>query len=496
MSSKNKQMTLHIDGMHCASCELIVERELLKEKGIKVVEASAANGQVNIFYQGQKPLMKKFEKFCFNQGYRLLDQPVSKKEKTSILTVKNGQLLLNREKLFPIVQGLLIISVLLVSFWWLTRSQLASRVVVNASSPLLAFLIFGLVAGVSSCAALVGGLVLSMSKRWAEVYQNQDSSWKIFQPHLMFNFGRLASFFVLGGLLGALGEVMQLSLTAASILTILVSVIMVSFGLQMLGVKMFSRFQLSSPKFFSRWIVNESNFKGRLMPGILGVLTFFLPCGFTLTVQGLALASGSMIQGAMMMLSFALGTLPILLAIGLSSQKIVFKPQLGKVFFKVAGVAVILFGFYNFNSQLNVLGLPSLNDWVIFSSYSAEAVATEPNGFQVIKMDAFAYGYEPSYFKVQVGIPVRWEISNQGVSGCTNAIVSRSLFEGQVDLSQGLTIKEFTPEKPGRYKFSCWMGMVNGIIEVVDSSGSSGPVIKGQEKEIPSGVQGCGCSGS
>ena len=46
-------------------------------------------------------------------------------------------------------------------------------------------------------------------------------------------------------------------------------------------------------------VVNVVNFKGKYMPIIMGALTFFLPCGFTITAQGLALASGNIIQGSL-----------------------------------------------------------------------------------------------------------------------------------------------------------------------------------------------------
>ena len=91
-------------------------------------------------------------------------------------------------------------------------------------------------------------------------------------------------------------------------------------------------------------------------------------------------------------------------------------------------------------------------------------------GKQVIKMDASSSGYSPDYFKVKAGIPVRWEITDRGTSGCTNAIISRTLFDGPINLVPGTTsVKEFTPPTtPGTYRFSCWMGMINGTIEVVN----------------------------
>lgn len=85
-------------------------------------------------------------------------------------------------------------------------------------------------------------------------------------------------------------------------------------------------------------------------------------------------------------------------------------------------------------------------------------------------MTASASGYSPNYFKVKSGQQIRWEITDTGTSGCTNAIIARSLFQGQIDLVPGTTsIKEFTaPTTPGTYRFSCWMGMISGTIEIVE----------------------------
>ena len=106
-------------------------------------------------------------------------------------------------------------------------------------------------------------------------------------------------------------------------------------------------------------------------------------------------------------------------------------------------------------------------------------------------MDASSRGYQPNYFKIKTGILVRWEIRDVGTSGCTNAVISRSLFDGAINLTPGQTsVKEFTPEKPGKYKFSCWMGMVSGTIEVVDKS------VNATNSSINSSVISSGAAGS
>src|SRR4030042_119030 len=194
-------------------------------------------------------------------------------------------------------------------------------------------------------------------------------------------------------------------------------------------------------------------------------------CGFTITAQGLALMSGNLCQGALFMLFFALGTLPALLAIGLSAVKFSQKPHLANKFLKVAGVLVLFFALYNINAQLNVLGYFSLRDFgrKPGSEISQEGLAPIVDGKQIIKMEASSSGYKPNYFKVLAGVPVKWEITDKGTSGCTNAIISKGLFSGEIALTPGQTsVKEFTPAKPGKYKFSCWMGMVSGSIDVVN----------------------------
>jgi plastocyanin domain-containing protein len=180
---------------------------------------------------------------------------------------------------------------------------------------------------------------------------------------------------------------------------------------------------------------------------------------------------------------------------------------------KTAGVLVLFFALYNINAQLNLLGLPSLSD--VKFNYSVQIRSEKNdseekdlpqiiNGKQLIKMKASSYGYEPDYFKVRAGIPVRWEIEAGNVSGCTNAVISRGLFPDEIVLTPGkVSVKEFTPQNPGKYKFSCWMGMVSGIIEVVDdrqivsqNSLVNAQAFNNDNNIIPSGSSGCGCGGS
>ena len=216
----------------------------------------------------------------------------------------------------------------------------------NFSSLPVVFLI-GITAGLSTCMALVGGLVLGASARFAEKHPTATPLQK-FKPHLFFSLGRVISYFVLGGIIGYLGSFFQLSLTTLGILTIAVGAVMLLLGLQL--TDLFPRLSGASftlPKgncqnfWNSRARKKEYSHKNSM---IMGALTFFLPCGFTQAMQLFAIASGSPVTGALTMGVFALGTTPGLLGVGGLTS--VIKGTFAKTFFKFAGIVVVVLAFF------------------------------------------------------------------------------------------------------------------------------------------------------
>lgn len=438
--------------MHCASCEILIEKKLLEIEGVESAEASTAKGEATVEYRGEKPKTERLNHIFKKENYVFYDKPFEASKS-------------------PVRETIIAFNVavaLMAGFLLLNRLFSGAFLNIGQKSSLLAFLGLGVFAGFSTCAALTGGIVLSMSKKWQEIYSSGAGYFQKIQPHLLFNAGRILSYGLFGGILGLIGKKLQISLAFSSFLVIAVSLAMFILGLQMLEVKFLRRFQFSLPKFAVRKIADEKNFHGKYMPFLMGGATFFLPCGFTLTAQGLALLSGSFLWGAASLGVFALGTAPSLLFIGLSSAKFFSEPRFAERFAKTAGFMVLFFALFNINSQMNVLGYQSLSNAFSFNRNDADFPRVV-DGKQVVKMAASSRGYEPNYIKVKAGVPVRWEITDKGTSGCTNAIIASNLFAGAVSLTPGqVSVKEFTPKKAGKYKFSCWMGMVTGTIEAVN----------------------------
>lgn len=504
-SSKSlKEHTYKVEGMHCASCEILIEKKLLGIQNIKSVDASTGKGEVVIEYSGDRPNPERLSKLFREENYQFDD--LSSKAKTKVKEEKGDPKRAN-----PTLVAFNIAIFVVIAFLLLQKIGIADFLSVSSKSSFMTFIGFGLLAGLSSCAALVGGIILSMSKQWNSLYSQEQTTAQKLQPHIMFNAGRVVSYAVLGGVLGIIGSKLQISPQFTGYLVIGISLLMIALGLQMLGVKAFRKFQIAAPKFATRYIANEKNFQGKQMPFIMGALTFFLPCGFTITAQSLALLSGNAFQGGLIMGAFALGTVPSLLFIGLSSVKFNSKPHLAERFAKVAGFLVLFFALFNMSNQMNVLGFSGLSS-IFTSSQTADARELPQiiDGKQVIQMTAYGSKDSPNYFKVRVGVPVRWEITaDKTAGGCNGSIISNSLFSGSVDLIPGqVSVKEFTPQKTGKFRFSCQMGMISGTIEVVNADTAQGSGVQtanaATQNNTPSqpngstcggGGGGCGCGG-
>ena len=508
-SSKNlKEHVYKVEGMHCASCELLIEKKLLEIPNVKAVDASTSDGKVVIEFEGDRPNPERLSKLFKEENYQFDDfnnrmGNKAKEEKEA----KKGY--------GPTLIAFNIAIFIIVAFLFLQKMGIADFLSISSTSSVMIFLGFGLLAGLSSCAALVGGIILSMSKQWSSLYSQEQTTSRKLQPHIMFNAGRVISYVVLGGVLGMIGSRFQISPQFTGYLVIGISLLMIALGLQMLGVKAFRKFQIATPKFATRYIANEKNFQGKQMPFIMGALTFFLPCGFTITAQSLALLSGSAFSGALIMGAFAMGTAPSLLFIGLSSVKFSSKPHLAERFSKVAGFLVLFFAMFNMSNQANVLGFTGFSNIVASSQTQAQGAKVDEkdlpqlvDGKQVIKMTAYGSKDVPNSFKVRVGVPVRWEITaDKTAGGCNGSIISNSLFSGSIDLIPGqVSIKEFTPQKTGKFRFSCQMGMISGIIEVVNAGTAGGAPADANTAVaatapvddsgvVPSGSKGCGCGG-
>ncbi len=326
-----KTYTFHVSGTHCTSCKILIEDILGDQLNISNVDVDLKKQLVTLSTQetDQYALAKTLTEKIQGNGYILSVEKATEEKKDDSV----------------IWQALPIGLVFLTLFFILQKSGILNFGIGGQTTPTTALLI-GLVASVSSCLAIVGGLVLSLS---AKVVEDDTNNKK---PFYLFHIGRLVSFALLGGILGLIGKGIGINYIFSSILGLLASTIMVILGLNLIGVFKKSKFTLPSGIFnFFRKVEHQT-----FAPLLLGVGTFFLPCGFTQSMQVSALSSGSFISGLLIMFFFALGTLPMLLLLSFGSASFAHSKH-APLFFKSAGIVVIGLGLFALLAGLAGLGI-------------------------------------------------------------------------------------------------------------------------------------------
>ncbi len=331
-----KTYTFHVSGTHCASCKILIEDVLKEQDFVKNVHVDLKKETVYVETNSEKS----FEEIASiltskikDHGYTLsLEKMIQEKKGDDVLW-----------KAIPI--GL----TFLILFFILQKSGILN-IGLGGKTTLATSFIIGLIASVSSCLAVVGGLVLSLS---AKVSQDKVSDKKNF---VLFHIGRLASFALLGGVLGLIGNTIGLNFTFTAILGILASLVMLLLGFNLVGVFTKNKVALPSGIFQKFSSVFRKIEHKTLTPLIIGFATFFLPCGFTQSMQISAISSGSFISGLSIMLAFAVGTLPMLLLLSFGSASFA-RGRHASLFFKSAGVVVIGLGLFAFLAGLAGVGV-------------------------------------------------------------------------------------------------------------------------------------------
>ncbi len=333
--SNQKTYTFHVSGTHCAACVVLIEQILTEQSHIKSVKVSLDTHQVTVtgdFGGTPEQIASELTKLVHDKGYTISVEKVA-----------------HNAGWGDFAYALPIAVVIILGFILLQKAGLTNLIGGGSVSYSTAFII-GLIASVSSCLAIVGGLVLSLSASSAR----EGGTWRTLA---LFHISRIVGFFVLGGAVGLLGNSMHLGLTANIVLGVIVALVMLILGVNLLDVFHFTKkLQFTLPAFFGKHVVKGSKHDHYLAPVLVGVGTFFLPCGFTQSMQIYALSTGDFMQGAMTMFVFALGTLPVLALLSFGSLNIAHKPWKG-IFFKTAGIIVIALALLNLTNALATAGI-------------------------------------------------------------------------------------------------------------------------------------------
>ena len=454
-----KELFVRVSGMTCAHCEARVAKAAKSVSGVKSASASFSRGILTVSYDPEQAnedtLVAALESAINASGYRFRG-----------VVTKPQQL----SKVIPI--AIILLALYLILRYTVGFDFFGFIPKIDSTISLSALFVTGLLTSVH-CVAMCGGINLSQSVGTGESGKNR------MRNPLLYNLGRVISYTVIGAIVGGIGSVLFLSETLKAILLSLAALGMLLMGLSMLG---WLPWWLAPrmPRFLSGRLGKAGAGKG---PLVVGLLNGLMPCGPLQAMQLYALATGSALTGALSMFLFSLGTVPLMLGAGA-----LFSSLKGKFAFVVQRVSAVLVVFFAIIMATNAFSLFGLGGAAAAAPAKATAAQAETGGDSLLQQ-ALDKGYLPAtmdgdvqkisanldpsvypFIIVQKGVPVELTITadESAITGCNQTVVFPA-FDVKKALKPGDNVIQFTPDETGLIPYTCWMGMVDGRILVVDN---------------------------
>jgi len=482
-------------GMHCGSCETLIERALEKTEGVNKIKADYPTEIIEVDFDSEKINIEEISKVIEEKGYEcslIGDEGKNSEEE------KDPDHYTFNKKIIGITAG--IIGILVIGYFLFRMADGIALPEISQNMGYGLLLVVGLLTGFH-CVSMCGGFVISYTAKHAQ------EGTKSYKSHFQYGLGKTISYTVIGAVFGLLGSIIAFTPMMRGVAGVIAGLFLIIFGLNMLNIFPWLRkIRIKTPSFINKFIGKESaKHNSPLTIGLLNGL--MIACGPLQAIYIMAAGTGSMLEGAKILFVFALGTLPVMLSFGFITTLISAKAT--HKILKASGVAVIILGLIMMNRGLALTGSGFDTNSLLASVSASEGitgnVVAMEDGYQIIEMEVNRYGWEPDKFILKKDVPVKWIINGKEINGCNNAIQVPKLGLN-FDVKKGEQIIEFTPTKEGKISWSCWMGMIPGVFIVKDDIDLNDAAAVAQELEaVPEleggscgggGSGGCGCGGS
>jgi uncharacterized protein len=442
----------NVEGMHCQSCEKIIERIVKRNKGVESVKVDYVNERGEVIFDSSKTDINKIIKSVEKKGYNC----------SLIKTKRDLDHYTFNIKFFGVVFG--IAGILIVGYFLFRLFDAVALPEISQNMGYGLLFLVGILTGFH-CISMCGGFVVSYTAKHAQ------EGTRAYGSHLTYGVGKIISYTVIGAVFGLLGSIIAFTPVMRGVAGILAGLFLIIFGLNMLNIiPILRKIRIKTPDFLNKFI-SKGNAKHK-SPLVIGLLNgLMIACGPLQAIYIMAAGTGSMLEGAKLLFVFALGTLPVMLGFGFFASYLSNKAT--HRILKASGAIVIILGLIMLNRGLALTGV-GLDTSSLITSVSAkndevmENVAMEENGYQIIRMEVNRYGWVPDKFVLKKGVPVKWVITGKEINGCNNAIQVPK-FGLNFDITSGEQIIEFTPDEEGIVSWSCWMGMIPGVFIVKDN---------------------------
>lgn len=304
-------LELNVSGMICRACEDAIADALLHTRGVVSAQAHYWRGRVTITYDPNIVTEDTLRQVLTNAGY-----PPGTHGMGGV-----------------VVDGICL-ALVGVLYWGLPKLLALVKVPALADNASLGLVfLVGLLTS-THCIGMCGGILLAQTTDARGV---TGRSKRGLIASAAYNGGRVVSYTAVGALCGALGAVITYTPNIKSMVFTVAGALVLLIGLRMAGILPGLRStETELPGACSLNARTRRRFAGR--PLIIGLLTGVMPCGALSAMWLCAMSSGSAARGALVMLVFSLGTVPLLFLFGALQS---FLPR-GWMKYIVKGSAVLV----------------------------------------------------------------------------------------------------------------------------------------------------------
>lgn len=300
----------NISGMTCRPCEDTILETVLATRGVIRANVSYWNAEVKITYDPNIVSEQHLREVLTQIGY-----PPCEKAYAGLF------------------KELLTAVAALFTIWLLPRLPLPAIPQAQEGASLLFLFFVGLITG-THCICMCGGILLSQTSS-TDLRGKHRPAWRSFWGYQT---GRLAISTILGALFGAAGGVLSYSAKLKSMIFTLCGITILFIGLCMWGIfPTLRRIQTQLPSVCR--MPKGSRLMKKHIPFVVGVLNGLLPCAASGAMWLYAASCGSALRGAVSMLVWCLGTLPLMSVFTLAGRVL---PQKGLRLFERISVILML----------------------------------------------------------------------------------------------------------------------------------------------------------
>ncbi|MDQ7043688.1 MAG: sulfite exporter TauE/SafE family protein [Sulfurimonas sp.] len=207
------------------------------------------------------------------------------------------------------------------------------------------------------CIGMCGGIVFAYS---SIKIQPQSSKVSKTIAHLLYSFGRVFTYSILGVIFGSLGKVVRFSNYSNGVLLIVAGVAMVLAGLSLMGKLKFLTLiehSFSSSSFYKKTFKKILNSKSNSSFFVLGMLNGLLPCGFVYFFAITAASTADPLYGALVMAIFGLSTIPAMFSLGFLAS-LAQATSFRNMMMSLSAIVVILYGVFTIYHGYNFVTMP------------------------------------------------------------------------------------------------------------------------------------------